>query len=147
MKSVVRFIGMAIAIVMLAGVSRASAQIAGDEVEFTTTFPFVVGNTMVPAGTYTIKEAGDEPSVLRLSGANASALFVTQPTLPQEAPTRTEVVFVRYGHDYVLKDIYSERSDTGAETVPSEGEPVVSNATAATGEQHVAARRKTATGQ
>jgi hypothetical protein len=45
MTSLVRSIGIAAGILVLAGVGTASAQIT-DPVEFTTTFPFTVGNTL-----------------------------------------------------------------------------------------------------
>jgi hypothetical protein len=145
MKSLIQSIGIAIGIVMLAGVPRASAQIASDQVEFTTTFAFTVGNATVPAGSYTIREAGDEPGVLMLTGTHASVLFLTQATEARETPTKTEVVFTRYGNGYVLKDIWMEGSNTGAETVSSEAERRVSKAADARGEHRIAARKKTGT--
>src|ERR1700730_8698243 len=77
MKSLVRSIGIAGGILVLAGVQNASAQIA-DTVEFTTSFPFTVGNATVPAGSYTIRPDAASPAYLLLTGPHASVIFQTQ---------------------------------------------------------------------
>ena len=74
MKSWVHSIGIAGGILMLVGIQDASAQLL-NTVEFTTSFPFTVGNATVPAGSYTIRPDGDNPQVLELTGKNASVLF------------------------------------------------------------------------
>ena len=119
MTSLIRSIGIAGGILVLAGVQNASAQIA-DKVEFTTKFPFVVGDTTVPAGSYTIKQDDDDPQILELAGARTSVLFRTEDAYARTTPSKTEVVFKRYGDRYVLKNIWVERS--GVTTVPVEGE-------------------------
>jgi hypothetical protein len=140
MRSLVRSIGIAGGILVLAGVQSASAQIT-DPVEFTTTFPFTVGYATVPAGSYTIRPDDDNPEILLLTGGRASVLFQTQSAAARETPSKTEVVFKRYGDGYVLKDIWVEGSSTGAQSVAVEGERHVAKLGSAS-EQRVAAQKK-----
>jgi hypothetical protein len=140
MTSLFRSIGIAGGILLLAGVQSASAQIL-DAVEFTTSFPFTVGNTTVPAGRYTITPDEDNPEILRLSGARTSVLFEMDSAQAREAAPKTEVVFKRYGDGYVLKDIWVAGSDTGAEAKALEGERHMAKS-GSEREHHVAARKK-----
>jgi hypothetical protein len=141
MKSLVRSIGIAGGILVLAGVQNASAQVT-DPVEFTTSFPFTVGYGTMPAGSYTIRPDDDNLEVFELTGAHGSVLFQTLNTQARQTPSKTEVVFKRYGNGYVLKDVWLEGSDTGLETVPVEGERHMAKSQGPTSEEHVEARKK-----
>ena len=143
MRSLVRSIGIAGGILVLAGVQNASAQIA-DTVEFTTSFPFTVGYATVPAGSYTIRPDDDNPELLELTGTHTAVLFETQSAEAREMPSKTELVFKRYGSGYVLKDIWVEGSRAGAETMTVESERHLAKHSGAQGEQRVAARRRSA---
>jgi hypothetical protein len=143
MRSLVRSIGIAGGILMLAGVQNASAQIT-DPVEFTTSFPFTVGYATVPAGSYTIRPDDDNLEVFELTGAHGSVLFQTLNTQADRTPSKTEVVFKRYGDGYVLKDVWLEGSNIGVETVAAEGERHLAKRGSAS-EEHVAARKKAQT--
>jgi hypothetical protein len=141
MKSLVRSIGLAGGILVLAGVQNASAQIT-DPVEFTTAFPFTVGYASVPAGSYTIRPDSDDPAMFELTGPHGSVLFQTQNTEARKTPAKTEVVFKRYGDGYVLKDIWLEGSNPGAEAIVVEGERHLAKRHATASEERVAARKK-----
>jgi hypothetical protein len=141
MTSLVRSIGIAGGILVLAGVQNASAQIIYP-VEFTTSFPFTVGNATVPAGSYTIRPDDDNPAILELTGSHASVLFQTEDAEARETPAKTEVVFKRYGTGYVLKDVFLAGSNSGAETISVEGEKHAAKQRGPEGEQRVAARKK-----
>jgi hypothetical protein len=140
MTSLVRSIGIAAGILMLAGVQNASAQIT-DPVEFTTSFPFTVGYATVPAGSYTIRPDDDNPAVFELTGGHTSVLFQTMGAQARETPPKSEVVFKRYGDGYVLKDIWLEGSDSGAEAIAVEGERHAAKHHSSEGEERVAARK------
>ena len=148
MTSLVRSVGVAGGILMLAGVQNASAQIA-DRVEFTTSFPFTAGNATMPAGSYTIRPDDDNPQILLLTGSRASVLVETEVAHARQTPSKTEVVFKRYGAGYVLKDVWVEGSDSGAETKVVEAERHAAKQRGAEGEQRVAGRKgpHTAKGQ
>jgi hypothetical protein len=142
MRSLIRSIVIAGGLLMLAGVQNASAQIV-DAVEFTTSFPFTVGNTAVPAGSYTIRPDDDNPKILELFGQKTSALFQVDVVDAPTTPSKTELVFSRYGDSYVLKNIWVEGSASGAKTLPAEGERHVAKHSGPKGEQRIAARKKT----
>jgi len=112
MTSSFRLNVLAAGIVLLAGVHDASAQIE-NQLDFTTSFAFTVGNTTVPAGRYTITPVEDDPWVLELKGGRTSVLIETLSATPEEVPSKDEIVFQRYGDQYVLKNIWTEGSGTG----------------------------------
>jgi hypothetical protein len=126
---------------VLVGVQNAGAQITGT-VEFTTSFPFTVGNATMPAGSYTIRPDDDNSQILELTGAGTSVLFQTDSVQAPDTPSKTEVVFNRHGQRYVLKDIWLEGSNIGAEAVPVEAERHAAKNRGSEGDQRVAARRK-----
>jgi hypothetical protein len=140
MRSLVRSIGIAGGILVLAGVQNASAQIVYP-VEFTTSFPFTVGSATVPAGSYTIRPDDDNPELLLLNGGRTSVFFQTVNKDARETPSKTEVVFNRYGDKYVLKDIWVEGEVSGAESMAAEGERHLAKHPGSKGEQRVAARK------
>ena len=74
MTSLVRSIGIAGGILVLAGVQNASAQIT-NPIEFTTSFAFTVGNATMPAGAYTIRPDDDNPAILQLTGKHGYGVF------------------------------------------------------------------------
>jgi len=125
MKSSFRLTILAAGIVLLAGVHNASAQIE-TQLDFTTSFAFTVGNTTVPAGSYTIAPVEEDSSVLELKGGRTSVLIETQSATPKEVPSKDEVVFERYGDQYVLKNIWTEGSATGYITEPAAREEHIS---------------------
>ena len=140
MKSLIRSIGMAAGIVLLAGVSHAGAQIV-NTVEFTTTFPFTVGAVTLPAGSYTIRPDDDNPNILELVGARTGVFFETRDVAALR-PAKTEVVFKRYGDTYVLKNVYVDGSDIGVETIAAESERHMMKKSAAQSEFHIRATAK-----
>lgn len=144
MRSLLRAIGIALGALILVGVQNASAQIT-DAVEFVTSFPFTIGNATVPAGSYTIRADDDNPRILELTGPNTSVLFQVDDAHPRETPSKTEVVFNRYGNTYVLKTIWVEGSDSGAESIQAEAEMHAVKRSSAKSEQRIAARKKTST--
>jgi hypothetical protein len=140
MRSLVRSIGIAAGILVLAGVQNASAQIAYP-VDFTTSFPFTVGAANLPAGSYTISPDDDNTEMILLTGAHTSVFFQTQSRDARQTPPKTEVVFNRYGDKYVLKDIWVQGETSGAETIAAEGERHLSKLSGSKSEQRVAARK------
>ena len=144
MKALFRSIGIAGGILVLAGAQNASAQIT-NSVEFTTAFPFTVGNTTVPAGTYTIRPDDDASNILLLTGGRSDVLFETENKTQESIPSKTELTFNRYGDGYVLKGIQVEGSEIGYVTIPVEGERHATKRGASSGVQRIAARKKTDT--
>ena len=106
-----------------AGVSPASAQI-DEPLRFKTTFPFMVGTKMLPAGSYTIGPTrGDDLTVLTVRGEKVSAMLSTENApLPRTDPKHSEVIFDKSGDHYVLTEVWDESSRQGVERIPSRAE-------------------------
>jgi hypothetical protein len=71
-------------------------------------FAFVVENTNLPAGDYTIEPLGiDTPSVLLIRSADdkVSVEFLTNAVTPEKPPSSAELVFDRYGKKEFLKQV------------------------------------------
>jgi hypothetical protein len=143
MKSLVRSIGTAGAVLLLAGAQNVGAQII-DTVEFTTLFPFTAGNAKLPAGTYSIRPDEDNPQILELTGAHTAALVEAQSTQAGRPSSKTDVVFKRFGNVYVLKSVWVEGSSEGATIILAEGEKHAARQQGVQGEAHVAGRKKSA---
>jgi hypothetical protein len=92
----VRSIAIASGILALAGVENASAQIV-DPAEFTTSFPFRVGNATVPAGRYTIRQDNDNPEILELTGAHTFVFFQAESATARETPSKPWSEMLRVG--------------------------------------------------
>ena len=140
MRSIVRSIGIAAGLLLLTGVQPARAQVT-DAIQFTTTFPFAVGYATVPAGSYTVRPDDDDPSMLVLTGGHVGVLFATDNIQTRQAPSKSEIVFTRFGDSYVLKDIWLDGSNTGAEARAAEAERHAAKHGDAKAEHRVAALR------
>jgi hypothetical protein len=115
--------GLVVAGLLAVGGSPASAQI-DQSMKFTTTFPFMVGSKMLPAGSYTVGPAdGTDLTVLEVRGKGGSAMFSTEnASVPRIDPKQDEVIFDKSGDHYVLTEVWDESSRQGAERIPSRGE-------------------------
>jgi hypothetical protein len=141
MTALLRSVVVAGVLTVLVGVHTASAQITGP-VEFTTTFPFTVGNASVPAGSYTIDPDPDNPDILTLTGSDTGVLFQVRSIQAPKDASKTEVVFKRYGQGYVLHDVWMVGTGSGAEAIVAEAEKHHAKRGGSTGEARVEAHKK-----
>lgn len=141
MKSVIHRVMLFTAAATVSGVALAHAQVT-DPIEFTTTFPFSVGNTRLPAGSYEIRRDVDNGAVYRIDAKNQhiGALFEIEPTTMNKAPAKSEVIFKRYGQGYVLKSVWEEGSNEGVQTVMLEMEKHHAKNPGAVTEEHIPAK-------
>ena len=108
-------------VLMIAGAISASAQMTTG-VKMTTSFPFTVGKTTLPAGSYTIKRLGGRESnySLSLQGEGRQMLISTVGSSTKERfITRTEIVFENIDGQHFLSEIRSAGSEAGNRIVPS----------------------------
>jgi hypothetical protein len=107
------------------GLGSASAQITGP-VNFTTTFPFTVGRSTLPAGSYTVRPVGPENSDLALliTGAtnHQGVMFLTERTSSTTPAKDSDISFVRYGNHYFLKNIEISGEEEGVEAAMTRDE-------------------------
>jgi hypothetical protein len=113
---------LALSVIGVAAVTTASAQVT-EKITFKTDFPFTVGDTKFPAGSYVVKPLDDTLSVMELSDGEVSAFFEVEGLSPTTSqPAKNEVVFNKYGDAYVLSEIWDADDDSGAKAVKSQTE-------------------------
>ena len=93
-------------------------------VDFTTTFPFYVGNAKMPAGSYKISQSDIDSSVLQIQSANGaySALIDFIPTHADQPHPQTDVTFHKYGDTEYLNRIWVNGQRYGMKVDPTKAE-------------------------
>lgn len=110
---------------ILAGIggSSAKAQIDNDTtVEADIPHAFVVKETTLPPGRYTIKVLDDTNlNLLEIRSANgrSAGVFETVGVQADQTPRHTELIFDKIGDQYFLSQIWLSSSDSGAQVVKS----------------------------
>jgi hypothetical protein len=120
------FIALAFAFQMYP--SKAQAQLAG-AIEANIPFDFQVGNAKLPAGKYIIHALDDSELKLmeiRSADGSTSALFEVQPAVAKSVPTKSELIFNKYGDRYFLAELFDEGSTSGSELPKSRYEKKIS---------------------
>ena len=121
--------------------TQAHAQIIGD-LEAKIPFQFHAGNAELPAGEYRIRMMDDSDlTVMQISSmdGSASAVFQVQEADKNSEPTKSELIFHKYGNRYFLAKLFDESNPDGSQVVESSYEKKVSQATSQT-QEHVPAR-------
>src|SRR5271156_5341950 len=106
MKTIGRMIA-GIGLLCLLFVIPAKAQIANG-LDFKTTFAFWVGNTKMPAGSYTITQSNLDAGILLIRDQNGShsAYVEFTPTQQEQSHKSTDVTFKKYGTTEYLNLIW-----------------------------------------
>jgi hypothetical protein len=123
--------------------SRAQAQIIG-EMEANIPFQFHAGNVRLPAGRYFIRVLDNtDLTVMEISSADGStsALFEVQGTQASSSPSKSELIFDKYGNHYFLAKLFDEGNPSGSQVLESRYEKRVSKA-ALEAQEHVPAHRR-----
>lgn len=89
-------------------------------------FGFHVGNSVLPAGQYTV-DTEPGPGLVRLRSADCKSSVTILANAVQSFPTPTDskLIFTKYGDDYFLSRIWRAGSDTGNELRKSRRETEV----------------------
>jgi len=107
-------------------------------------FDFTVGNTLLPAGEYTITSPMREVIVLRTAGHSASVVSTENYA---ESKSGSELVFDKYGEQYFLHEVLCPKvASMNLEVAPSKAEKSARQHTIAaklpnSGEQIIVAAR------
>jgi hypothetical protein len=110
--------------------------------DFTTSFPFYVQNTKLPAGSYQITQSDiDTKQVLVRSPDDRYSVFVDfVPTQADQPHKQSDVTFQKYGTVDYLNRIWVEGQRYGLKVVPSKAEKKAA-AAAAPNEHSVVGRK------
>jgi hypothetical protein len=85
----------------------------GARINFTAPFPFMVGNVVLPAGTYNIVTNSDGAMFVSSSNSLKSAAIIGYPMYTDAlAPARSSVAFVRRGDQYALHKVGLNTGET-----------------------------------
>lgn len=134
------FIGLAFVLAMYP--SQAQAQITG-ELQVKIPFQFHVGNAKLPAGEYRIHVLDDSDlttmEITSLDGST-SALFQVQDADANSAPTKSELIFDKYGKRYFLAKVFEEGNPNGSQLLESRYQKGLSRETKEA-QEHVVAQK------
>lgn len=108
---------LSVCLVMSLGAVAAHAQLETDiAIEANIPHAFIVRDTTLPAGKYTIKVADQgNPNVLEIRSADGrtSVLFDTEIKQANRTPGKSELVFNQMGDTSFLSQVFVEGNDTG----------------------------------
>jgi hypothetical protein len=114
---------LALCLLLGVGAVTASAQIESDvTVKANIPQAFVVNDTTLPAGKYTIRVVEDtalDVLEIRSEDGRTAVLFNTDSAEPKQMPNKTELVFDKVGDTYFLSQIFVEGDDTGNQLIKS----------------------------
>lgn len=87
--------------------------------------PFIVKDTTLPAGKYTVKRLDDtQPNVLEIRSANGrtAVVFEAENAQASQIPRNAELVFDKFGDQYFLSQIWTSDSDSGYQVPKTKAE-------------------------
>jgi hypothetical protein len=111
------YIVAALSLLIWVSSSFAFAQIQ-NQIKVNVPFTFYVGNTELPAGEYTIRRVSDAtPDLLELRSTDGkvAVLVLGRPTQSTTTPSKTELVFKKYGNVQILSQIFQAGNQWGVE--------------------------------
>ncbi len=111
-------------VVGLGAILTSNAQIESDAaIKVNVPHSFVVNNTTLPPGSYTIKVVDDYSNlnVLEIRSANGkmNVLFDTEPVNLEREKRQSEVVFDKIGDNYFLSQVFLKGDESGNQVVKS----------------------------
>ena len=117
MKTVTKLF-LSLCLVVGLGVITANAQIESDAtIRVNIPHPFVVNNTTLPAGTYTVTvpDTNSDLNTLEIRSTNRkiAVLVDTEPISGPRAAPKTELVFDKIGNTYFLSRVFLKADEGG----------------------------------
>ena len=114
---------LSMAVTCLVSAIPASAQIING-LDFTTSFPFYVGNAQMPAGSYKVTQSDMDDSILLIQSADGShaALIEFIPTHSDTYHANSDVTFHKYGNTEYLNRLWVEGQKYGMKVEPTKAE-------------------------
>jgi hypothetical protein len=113
-----------IGLISLLSVLPLAAQV-GNGVKFTAPFPFMVGDTKMPSGSYSLTQPDDlnfQIAIIRSEDGKHNAAFSVNPTEDSQTPNKSKVVFQKYGDNLYLNKVIVEGYETGMVALQTKAE-------------------------
>jgi len=120
--------------------AKAHAQIIGEH-RVDIPFQFYAGNAKLPAGKYVVRMLDNSDlrvMEIRAADGSTSALFGVEDAQVNSAPSKSELIFNKYGNRYFLTEMFDEGNPDGSRVPESSLEKRVSKE-AAEAQEHVPA--------
>jgi hypothetical protein len=117
MKKYALVVLAAFTLLIAGSLNQAVAQIEGT-INADVPFPFYVGNTQLPAGRYEIRRVlATNPDILELRSKDAktAVLIAGNAAQANDTPSKTELVFKKYGDGFILSQIFEAGTPIGVE--------------------------------
>jgi hypothetical protein len=130
-----------IGLISLLSVLPLAAQV-GNGVKFRAPFPFYVGDTQLPSGSYSLTQPEDlnfQVALIRSEDGSHSAIIDVNSTDSLEAPSQSKVIFKKYGGNLYLNSVVVEGEDTGMVAVRTKAEKKAAEMATAVEERSVVA--------
>ena len=103
----------------------AHAQDPGTAIRVSIPFDFTVEKKTLPAGEYEVRRISDEPTGLLIQNVNHrrnEAMFQTEALDVRRIPSRSLLIFHRYGDSFFLSEVVTAGQETGEELRPTRTE-------------------------
>jgi hypothetical protein len=130
-----------IGLISLLSVLPLAAQV-GNGVKFTAPFPFYVGDTKLPSGSYSHTQPEDldfQVALIRSADGSHSAIIAVNPTDSLQTPSQSTVIFKKYGDNLYLNRVIVEGEDTGMVALSTKAEKKAAEMATAVEERSVVA--------
>jgi hypothetical protein len=130
-----------IGLISLLSVLPLAAQV-GNGVKFTAPFPFYVGDSKLPSGTYFLTQPDDlyfQVAIIRSADSLHSASIIVNPTESPKTPAQSKVIFQKYGENLYFNRVIVQGYDTGMVALRTKGEKKAAQMASAVEERSVAA--------
>jgi hypothetical protein len=130
-----------IGLISLLSVLPLAAQV-GNGVKFTAPFPFYVGDTKLPSGSYSLTQPENlnfQVALIRSVDGSHSAITTVNPTDFLETPSQSKVIFKKYGGNLYLNSVIVEGYDTGIVALSTKAEKKAAEMATAVEERSVVA--------
>jgi hypothetical protein len=138
---------LSLAVTCLVSAIPASAQIVNG-LDFTTSFPFYVGNTQMPAGAYKVTQSNMDDSILLIESADGShsAFIDFVPTHSDTYHANSDVTFHKYDNTEYLNRLWVGGQQYGMKVEPTKAESKLAASTS-TVEHSLPANKLSGNGQ
>jgi hypothetical protein len=113
-----------IGLISLLSVLPLAAQV-GNGVKFTAPFPFYVGDTQLPSGSYSLTQPEDlnfQVAIIKSADGSHSAIIDVNHTDSLETPSQSKVIFEKYGDHLYFNRVIVEGEDTGMAALSTKAE-------------------------
>ncbi len=116
--TLVATLGVVLGLAVMAGAQTRN------KIDATIRFDFAAGETKLKAGDYSVRRISDKSFLLRSADGQNKAIVLAPISIRQQRPEGSpeRLVFKRYGNEYFLAQVWSNRNGDGSALSPTKTE-------------------------